>query len=326
MQEMNNWQYYRMLANKNILRVFNAIGVKYSERYSYICAPCPIHGGDRNDAFSWHIEYGMYQCFSRGCHEKYGKDVYGLLSGALNCDKAAAYDFLKKLFKNDKLTDEDIKGKESYDVVKKPAEPTYYDESVLSQLGYHDYLEKRGYPKELIKAYQIGYVGYGYKGMSNRIIVPVRDIDGNLVGFTGRTVDEKWKEKEIPKWYDSKNFKKSDFLFNLHNAKKYIESNSTVILVEGPFDVLRLEQAGIHNSVAVFGRKLHNAQLAHLLRLPITKVVIIMDSDNAGKTGAKSTAKLVESYFTTQNIELPFKDAGETPIEDLRRILNEFAN
>lgn len=325
---MNNWHYYRTLANKNILRVFDALGIKYSERYSYVCAACPIHGGDRSDAFSWHIEYGIYQCFSRGCHEKYGKNIYGLLSGALNCDKTAAFDFLKKLFNNEKLTDEELKNSESYSAVnlKKPQEPIYYDESVLDNLSYHNYLEKRGFPKELIQAYQIGYVGCGYKGMSYRMIVPVRDIDGNLVGFTGRTIFDDWKEKKIPKWYDSKNFIKSNFLFNLNNAKEYIESHSAVILVEGPFDVLRLEQAGIHNSVAVFGRKLHNSQLAHMLRLPIAKAVIIMDSDDAGKTGAKSTARLVGSYFATQNIELPFKDAGDTPIEELRRILNEYAD
>lgn len=319
-----NFLKYRVAANENIALVFQALDIDYTEHYSYIQAACPIHKGDNPTAFSWHIEKSMYQCFSKGCHAQYGADIYGLICGTLDCSIDAALVFLEKLFGND-IKDIDLAAyrerlsNKRY-VQTAPRHRTVYMESLLDRFPYNTYLEGRGYPKDLVESYQIGYAGAGYSYMTNRILVPVRDIDHSLVGFSGRTLYPDWQERGIPKWQESKGFDKSLSLFNINRAKPYIEKLGVAILVEGPFDVLRLEQAGIHNGVAILGRKLHNGQVGLLLRCGTNKLVLALDSDKAGRSGTEDAMKIGRSFFSISSIKLKAKDVGESEVNDLKEM------
>lgn len=318
---------YKFLAGQNISKIFDALGIQYSERYSYITAACPIHKGDNDNAFSWHLEREMFQCFSKGCHEKWGVDIYSLICGTLECDRSHALDFLIKVLGNEHVvSDEILKERQSNKnfVNAAPKVQIRYADSVLANFTYHTYLESRGFPKELIQSYHIGYAGAGFSYMSHRIIVPVRDFDGNIIGFSGRTLYPDWKERKIAKWRESKGFNKSSSLFNIDRAKQYIENTGTAIIVEGPFDVLRLEQAGIHNGVGILGRSLHNGQISLLFRAGASKLLLALDNDNAGRSGAESAAKIARNYFTIENVNLKAKDVGDTDVSELQRIFKAY--
>lgn len=318
----------KVIANQNITKVFDALNIDYTERYQDIIAPCPIHGGSRRDAFSWHMEYGLYQCFSRGCHGTYGKDIYGLVRGVLGCTFPEAISFVKKIYVGDgKInTKESLLLNENKNFVrrmKRVKEKIIYPEELLEKLTYHNLLEARGYTRDIIELYQAGISDSKYKRMSNRIIFPIRDIDGNIVGFTGRTIFEDWKERGIGKWEHSANFDKEHNLFNIDKAAPHIEKSGQVIITEGPLDVLRLEQAGIKNSVGIFGRKLHPGQISILISLNVSTIIVALDSDDAGKTGAEDAMKTAGAFFQIKIIDLPQGDVGNLSIEEARKIFNE---
>lgn len=313
------------LANKNIAIVFQALGIYYQERYQYIVSSCPIHEGDKGDAFSWSIELGIFQCFTKGCHDTYGKDVFGLVRGVQKCTFLEAVHFVNKLFNNGKV---DLELLAAIDSTKQFVEASLaasepektYPEEALNRLKYHGYLESRGYPRELVEKYQIGIPSDSYGAMSQRVIFPIRNIEGKLVGFSGRTLYSDWKERGIGKWNHSKGFKKEAHLFNIDRAKSYIESTGSVIITEGPLDVLRFEHAGIHNSVAIFGRKLHNRQMTLLMSAGASKLTIALDSDVAGQTGADDAFNNASAFFTVTRTKLPTKDVGEMSVEDVRKV------
>lgn len=312
----------KVVASENIYKILDALGVDYIDRYQYIIAPCPIHNGDREDAWSWHLDREMWQCFSRGCHDEYGKDIIGFVRGVLKCRFPAAVKFIKDVIGDVDVSSNTHENRKFVKSAKKKKKIIYSEES-LNSLTYHSYLEKeRGYPKWLIEDYHIGVTGSRYKQMSNRVIIPVRNLNGELVGFTGRTLYKDWKERKIGKWVHSKGFDKADNLFNIDKARNYIEESGTAIITEGPLDVLRLEQYGIKNSVAVFGRKLHNKQISILLSCMANTLILAFDGDTAGKTGAEDAFSVAKSYFKIVNVELRDGDVGDLSLESAKEIFN----
>ena len=313
-------------ANQKITKVLDALGIDYHEQYKYITAPCPIHGGSRQDAFSWHLDYNVFQCFSRGCHEKFGKDIFGLVRGVLECSFPDAIEFVRELFSDAKLdSGELIQHKDNKQFLAREQKILIktFPEDILARLAYHSYLETRGYPKSLIEKYQVGIPSTNYKRMSNRIIFPVRDIESRIVGFTGRTLLDNWKELSIGKWEHSNGFDKRHNLFNINKAKESIRKTGIAIICEGPLDVLRLEQAGIHNGVAIFGRKLYNGQISLLIQAGANRLLVALDADAAGRSGAESAFMTAKSFFTIEVIDLGDGDVGDLTVEQTRTIFTE---
>lgn len=316
----------KQIANKNVALLFDSLQVSYTERYSYLCGPCPIHKGRNPGAFSWHVDLGMYQCFSRGCHTKHGKDIFGLICGVRGCSFADSVEYVKKTLGVTKLDVDSVAAKvqdrKFIDSVKKKTKVSrIFPEESLQKLRYHAYLETRGYPRELIEKYQIGISGDTFKKMANRIIVPVRNMHGEIVGFTGRTLYQDWKERGIGKWENNSGFDKENNLFNIDRAKEFIKETGTAILTEGPLDVLRFEQAGIHNSVAIMGRKLHNGQIGVLLACCASKLILALDSDVAGQTGIEDAIRIAKNFFSIEKMNVGEKDVGEMSVEQVREAL-----
>jgi DNA primase len=318
----------RQIANQKIQKIVEALGIEVTERYQYIHAACPVHKGDRNDAWSFHLDLGIWQCFSRGCHMEYGKDVFGLVRGTLDIRFPDAIAFVKKICELDGPIDLDavVAEQANQEYVKrvKKREEVVYPEEALTRLSYHSYLEGRGYPVELINSYHIGVTSSQFKEMSNRVIVPIRNVDGAIIGFTGRTLDPNWKENGISKWRHSRGFQAESHLFNIDRAAKVVRETGTAIICEGPFDVLRFEQAGIHNSMAIFGRKLHNGQIGLLLKIGTQKLIIALDSDVAGSTGAESAMQTAKAFFDVEIIKPEgAKDVGDMPVERVREVFGD---
>lgn len=304
-------------ANLKILDIFDKLGIDYRERYQYVYAACPIHEGDNESGWSWHLELGMFRCYTRGCHEDNGKDIFSLIRGINKCGFIQAVRFVEKICE---FSEEDMRGviernenkKFVMSVKKEKRNQRIYPEECLNKLIYHDYLETRGFPKELIEKYQIGLGNTPYKKMHNRIVFPVRNIDGNLVGFTGRDITGNG-----PKWIHSYDFDSRSNLFNIDSAKDHIMKTGTALIVEGPIDVLRFEQAGIHNSVAIFGRAINNGQIGLLMKTGANKLIFALDDDKAGKTGTERGFKMAGSFFDVSKVEIGGgRDVGDlTPSE-----------
>jgi DNA primase len=322
------------LANRRIEDILDSLGVEYEERYNYLVGPCPVHGGDRRDAFSFLIERGIWQCFSRGCDKSYGADIIGLVRGIRQCTFKQATNFLSG-FVNLSLGPEEIQKlkdeRENREFIaaqqKKKQEKIVFPNSCLDKLSYHCYLESRGYPRWLVEKYQIGACLEPGKYMSNRIVVPVLNPNCEIIGFTGRTLDENWSSKGIPKWKHSRGGWVSYNLFNIHAAAKYIEKTGIAILCEGPLDVLRLEEAGIHNGVAILGKKFYEGQMAMLAGVGATSILDALDNDAAGKVGSQGIKKTATCLFNVRRVEIPdgLKDIGEMEAKETRRLFNEYA-
>lgn len=130
--------------------------------------------------------------------------------------------------------------------------------------------------------------GY-YDRFRNRIIFPIIDVRGKVIGFGGRVMDD-----SLPKYLNSPEtvlFNKSKTLYGLNLAKNHIEhSDDTIIVTEGYMDVIALHNAGIQNAVATLGTALTREHGKLLDRYSKT-VVICYDSDEAG---IKATLRSIE--------------------------------
>lgn len=123
-----------------------------------------------------------------------------------------------------------------------------------------------------------------YDRFRNRVVFPIRDHHGNLIGFGGRTLgDDDAKYINSP---DGPLYNKSVALFGMSHAKEAIRIKKALILVEGYFDVLAFHRIGIENVVAVSGTAL-TEQHAHVLKRYADTIILCLDNDAAGEEAAR---------------------------------------
>ncbi len=196
------------------------------------------------------------------------------------------------------------------------------------------YLDERGVPDEVNKKYGFGYApdswdyvltrlgrkhgekklelaglvmprksgsGY-YDRFRNRLMIPIHSETGALVGFGGRSLDG-----SDPKYLNSPEselFNKSRLLYNLHRSKDAMRRIDRAILVEGYFDAIALDHAGVPGVVASMGTSLTSGQ-ASLLRRFTTRVVISYDGDDAGRNATLRAAPvLLAAGLTVSALDL----------------------
>lgn len=162
--------------------------------------------------------------------------------------------------------------------------------------------------------------GKNYDTIRNRIVFPILDHKGNLVGYAGRYLgySEEIKKQGIPKYknsHESALFDKSAVLYGLFQSKKEIVKQGFAYLVEGQFDVTALHMAGVCNVVATGGTALSERQV-RLLKRFCSRVVIMRDNDKAGQAAAmKDMAMLLQGGFAVDVCVLP---DGQDPDEFVR--------
>jgi DNA primase len=104
-----------------------------------------------------------------------------------------------------------------------------------------------------------------------------------------------------------------------------MDTNS-IILVEGPGDVWRLEEAGIKNSVAIFGVDLTEEQLVLLGSSWCTNVIICMDNDEAGIKASENLSKTLRRMYKLYFPKLIQKDLGESSVEEVKKLFSPILN
>lgn len=187
-----------------------------------------------------------------------------------------------------------------------------------------EYLRGRGVAKDIVTRYGFGYApdswdyvlrrlgqkhgeqrleraglvqprkeksGY-YDRFRNRLMIPIHSETGALVGFGGRSLDG--SEPKYLNSPESELFNKSRLLYNLHRSKDAMRRYDRAILVEGYFDAIAIDHAGVPGVVASMGTSLTAGQ-ASLLRRFTRRVVIAYDSDNAGRNATLRAAPILLS-------------------------------
>ena len=154
-----------------------------------------------------------------------------------------------------------------------------------------NHMKRLGYTEqELIDGFLCGRSQKGnlYDYFRNRVIFPIIDVTGNIIGFGGRVMDD-----SKPKYLntsDTPGFKKSKNLFALNYAKNHCSEQ--LILCEGYMDVIALHEAGFENAVATLGTALTQEQ-ARMMTKYTKKVVLLYDSDDAGQRATDRAIKIL---------------------------------
>lgn len=152
----------------------------------------------------------------------------------------------------------------------------------------------------------------------NRIMFPLDDINGRIVGFSARIYQD--SQKGEPKYLNSsenKIFKKGNLLYNYSNASNHIRSKDCVYIFEGFMDVIAAYKCNIQNAVATMGTSISNSQINTLKKIS-NNIVLCYDGDQAGiDASKKAILQLLKAGFNVNSIILPF---GYDPDE----YLNEF--
>lgn len=183
-----------------------------------------------------------------------------------------------------------------------------------------DALQKEGYSESILE--KAGLIKRGAEGVYDRfrarIIFPIQDIAGRVVGFSGRTI----KKDEEAKYLNSPEtplFLKSKILFGFDKAKKSIREKRFVVLVEGQMDLIMSHQAGVTNTVATSGTSLTEEHLELLSRFTDT-LVIAFDQDSAGLSASLKAWQMAMQLALTRGFEVKVASiaSGKDPADQVK--------
>jgi len=265
-----------------------------------IMAVCPFHrksdgSEERSGSFAMNIYNGLWYCHS--CHEA------GTIRTFL--ERIGMSDFAIKQYSP--LIQEAAKALPAPRSPLQPIEPT---ETPLEEsfLGVFDVVPEEilrdpqflgGFTSEVLQHFDIGF-----DSLHQRITFPLRDMQGRLVGISGRTLrgNVKYKvyDKEYEEWgLPSRPTEKRALLWNAHAVEQRIllstdETEKYVVLVEGFKACMNLVQAGVENTVALLGSYLADEQKWWVQRMGVP-VYIMLDNNEAGFSGALQTGRALPS-------------------------------
>lgn len=323
-----------MQANyQKLIKILSYFNIDWKQYGTSICFPCPIHLGDNPRGLSIRIDSLYWSCWTRNCHQTHGNKIDGLVKALLQIklntevDDKDIKDLLDKFqldvscstFKVFRDTPDEILQYTSFkNIVQMPSR----------------YFLNRGYSEECLYKFQVGACKSNNHEMSNRSVVPIFNLNNQLVGMTGRVhykacdfCEEFHKpglscdSYHAPKWLLSKNFQKKKHLYNLNNIK----NNDTVILVEGCCDVWKLYDCGIYNSAAMFGTSISNYHIKNLLSLNIQKIIIATNNDIAGIRAKEKLIDVLSEKFQIKSIDFPSKDLESLNKQQIQKIFGEYS-
>ncbi|GAA2555308.1 hypothetical protein GCM10010423_65670 [Streptomyces levis] len=256
----------------------------------WMCA-CPFCKGSDNLQFN--ISNGLWLCFR--CKEKGTARTLVTRLGGSYTNPAVGVDQIQQLLDSVKIT---LKEKNEY------TEPEWLPESYLARFGGrpHEHWTGRGPGQrnltvQTVKEWELGYdplgprLGLGRVGPG--VTIPYRDPDGNLLGVIFRRLDD-----GFPRYLYPKGFDRTGSLFGswkLGEDDISTPRGSTVGLVEGSTDTLRVHQLGIP-ALGQYGSSLHVNQVRLLRRLNVKEVILFYDYDVAGRQAVKQAAEILNGF------------------------------
>lgn len=301
--------------------VSNYVELKFSGKNKKCC--CPFHS-EKTPSFVVFEETDSFYCFGCGA----GGDVITFIEKIENLEYIEAVKFLCKMaglpFPEEGLDDLKVKKKEKILKINKVAARFFFENLKKKEglQGLKYLVQKRGIKKNTIIKFGLGFAlnswnslkdylrncSYTYEEMEeanlivksknggfydkfrNRVIFPIIDLKGDVVGFGGRSLDENFGPKYLNS-SDTLVFKKSFGVYSLNFAKN--SKLNEFLLCEGYFDVLTLHQSGFDSAVATLGTSLTKEQ-ARLLKRSKKDIVLAYDMDIPGKMAAKRASIIFE--------------------------------
>jgi len=274
----------------------------------YLRMACPIHGGDNNTAFVWRYQYHSWSCYSHNCHELYeGNSAFHFILAMEEGNVEKASEITRNIMAGCKNEISQKRMERRKDV----KHIGHYDQLPISErdlasFSYTPYAYTRGIPRSLQRKYKIGI----YKNLfPDKIGFPVFDRRGYIVGITLRQLHDGIG----PKWIHKPDGYKSGInLYNINYATPY---NGSMIITEGPMDVMKLVACGINNCVASFGCNLSREQIDLLKEVGVHRVLLAYDNDEAGDKGCCKASKILFDHGmeAVRLKVLGYNDFGEMP-------------
>ncbi len=285
---------------------------------------CPFHN-EKTPSFFVSPDRGTYYCF--GCHAKgdiftFVQEFEGLdFMGSLKVLAEKAGVELQNYVSGEKSEKEKLLSVLEMAVL-------FYERNLSGNKEALNYVYSRGINDESIKNFRIGYSSlewrqlYDYlkdKGVTEkqmlsaglikqkdssislgssyydvfrgRIMFPISDSSGRVVGFSGRILIPDEKSPKYLNTPETELFNKSEILFGLDKAKRNIKTKDYSILVEGQMDLVMMHQVGLNNSVASSGTAITENHLIKLKRFS-DRIIMSFDSDSAGFSASDRAAKI----------------------------------
>lgn len=222
----------------------------------------------------------------------------------------------------------------------------FYREQLKGSPKAVDYLRTRGLTGEIAARFGLGYAPDGWQGLQQafpdyndavlvecglvivneqgrrydrfreRVMFPILDQRGNVIGFGGRVIGE-----GEPKYLNSPEtplFEKGRELYGLPQARKAIQEEDTVLVVEGYMDAVGLAQSGVENVVATLGTAATDANVQKLLKLA-SRVVFCFDRDSAGDRAAWRAMEVSLGHLAdNKTVEILQMPGNQDPDEFIR--------
>ena len=277
-------------------------------------ACCPFHQ-EKSPSFTVSPSKQFYHCFGCGAHGS-------ALSFLIEYQGMSFVDAVEDLAKSVGLTVPQDTQKISPETKEKnlalgealQIASQYYQSALKKSERAIDYLKKRGLTGQIAKTFQLGYAPEGWQNLENvfkkyddealniaglvlkndqgkrydrfrdRIMFPIHNMKGEIIGFGGRVINP----EDTPKYYNSPEtplFQKSQELYGLFAARRSIREKGCVLVVEGYMDVVGLAQFGVMNAVATLGTATSAFHIKKLMRQTDT-IIFCFDGDHAGKAAA----------------------------------------
>lgn len=325
-------------------RIEEVVGdfVDLKKRGTSLIGLCPFHN-EKTPSFNVSVSKGIYKCFGCGAggdavrfvmeHEKYAyPEALRYLAQKYHIEVEETERTPEQLAAQDK--------RESLFIVTNWAgkffKDTLWDTEEGRAIGLN-YFKERGYREDIIRKFELGYSPEAWTGLYDRaksegyreefleatglvvrkddgsvydrfrgrVMFPIHNLTGRVLGFGGRTLKT---DKKTPKYVNSPEsevYHKSDVLYGLYFAKKAILDADNCYLVEGYADVLSMHQAGVENVVSSSGTSLTSGQIRLISRYT-KNVTILYDGDEAGiKASLRGTDMLLEEGLNVKVLLFP---------------------
>lgn len=315
-----NWVDFKTIKQRvNVRMVLNHYHIDWlREKGDELRGRCPVHKGEGQSTFHVSLSKNAFQCFS--CKAR--GNVLDFVAAMEQCSVREAAVKLQEWFAIPESatasaapTGQAKPEAATSDVGESPADNRPLSFQLKGLDPAHPYLQSRGISRETAEEFGLGFFsGRGF--MHGRIVIPIHDEHAMLLAYAGRTVDTTEPKYKLPA-----GFHKSLVLYNLHRAlERNGEKVSTAVLVEGFFDCIRMHAAG-YPSVALMGISLSEQQEA-LLCQHFSRVVILLDGDEAGRRGTDECLLRLGRKLWTKAVTLPpDKQPDQLSSEELRGLL-----
>jgi DNA primase len=303
-------------------------------------ACCPFHN-EKTPSFTVSPEKGFYHCFGCGAHGT----ALGFLMDYERLTFVEAIEELAKMvgIPVPKTKEDRVVNKENNDLKSLLSRVSkHYEKNLKESTIAIEYFKSRGIDGETARHYALGFAKKSYDDIlknfgktdkdrkqllacglltekddggyfdkfRNRVMFPIRNNRGEVVGFGGRVIAD-----EEPKYLNSPGtvlFKKGELLYGLFESKKSIAERNSAIIVEGYTDVIGLYQFGVGNSLATLGTATTDNHINKIFRIS-DQIIFCFDGDDAGRKAAEKAMKLClplvrknkEAYFLILEDEDP---------------------